>query len=279
MRDPEIDVVDDARQVEGRASPRRATASRPRSAAAARRHALPRGGASARRSAGPGPRPTRRRANADRRAPRPRPRARCAPDPCRRCGAAASRRTGDLQRRSARSRRGGCRSGWGRSGRVSRAATYRSCRLGAMQRIVDALKQAAHYLAEHPRSAKGLQLALVVVTVAFCIWAVRHEWAKAEDRLRNAHAASLALAFVAVTVYYLVFIVGWMRMLARGGSASRIASPCSRRWSRCSPSTCPAVSGLPRRGRSRFARGAVSPTRRRFSPRSSSRPRCPRSPA
>ncbi len=86
-----------------------------------------------------------------------------------------------------------------------------------MQRIVDALKRAAHYLAEHPLLRKGLQLGLVVVTVAFCIWAVRHEWAKAEDRLRNVHLASLALAFVAVTVYYLVFIVGWMRMLAAWG--------------------------------------------------------------
>lgn len=82
-----------------------------------------------------------------------------------------------------------------------------------MQRFVDLLRAGARYLAHHPRLRKGLQAALVLVTLGFCAWAVRNEWSKAEDLLRNAHLGSVALAFAAVTAYYLVFILGWIRML------------------------------------------------------------------
>jgi uncharacterized membrane protein YbhN (UPF0104 family) len=83
-----------------------------------------------------------------------------------------------------------------------------------VQRIVDQLRTAARYLQSHPRVRKGLQIALVVVTLGFCAWAVRNEWSKAESRLRHAHASELALALAAVAAYYLVFILGWIRMLA-----------------------------------------------------------------
>ena len=94
VRDPEVGVVDDAREVERRRARRRARASRPRSAAAARPRAPPRGGARRASSAAPGPRPSRRRASAGRRARPPRRPARCAPGRCRRSAAAASRRSG-----------------------------------------------------------------------------------------------------------------------------------------------------------------------------------------
>ena len=83
-----------------------------------------------------------------------------------------------------------------------------------MQRIVDRLKEAARYLQAHPRRRQGLQVALVAVTLAFCAWAVRNEWSKAESSLRNANVGELALALAAVAAYYLVFILGWIRMLA-----------------------------------------------------------------
>jgi uncharacterized membrane protein YbhN (UPF0104 family) len=83
-----------------------------------------------------------------------------------------------------------------------------------MQRFVDGLHASARYLVEHPRLRKGLQIALVAATLAFCAWAVRNEWSKAEDLLRHAHPGPLALAFAAVSAYYLVFILGWIRMLA-----------------------------------------------------------------
>jgi glycosyltransferase 2 family protein len=83
-----------------------------------------------------------------------------------------------------------------------------------MQRFVDGLRASARYLIEHPRLRKGLQIVLVAATLAFCAWAVRNEWSKAEDLLRHAHPGPLALAFAAVSAYYLVFILGWIRMLA-----------------------------------------------------------------
>jgi uncharacterized membrane protein YbhN (UPF0104 family) len=82
-----------------------------------------------------------------------------------------------------------------------------------MQRLVDLLRAGARYLARHPRFRKVLQATLVLATLAFCAWAVRNEWSKAEDLIRNAHPGSVALAFVAVAAYYLVFILGWIRML------------------------------------------------------------------
>jgi hypothetical protein len=83
-----------------------------------------------------------------------------------------------------------------------------------MQRFVDQLRAWARYLAAHPRLRKSLQVGLVAVTLAFCAWAVRDEWSKAETLLSNAHPGPVALALAAVTAYYLVFILGWIRMLA-----------------------------------------------------------------
>ena len=46
-----------------------------------------------------------------------------------------------------------------------------------------------------------------------CVFAVRGEWAKAGPELADANPAWVALALIAVAVYYLVFIVGWVRIL------------------------------------------------------------------
>jgi glycosyltransferase 2 family protein len=83
-----------------------------------------------------------------------------------------------------------------------------------MKRLSHLFRHAARYLVEHPGLRKGLQGLLVAATLLFCAWAVRHEWSKAESLLSHAHPAPLALAFAAVTAYYLVFILGWIRMLA-----------------------------------------------------------------
>jgi uncharacterized membrane protein YbhN (UPF0104 family) len=88
-----------------------------------------------------------------------------------------------------------------------------------MQRLVERVRAVARYLQEHPRTSKGIQLGLVLITVAFSAWAVRNEWSQAGDRLRNAHAADVALALAAVAAYYLVFILGWIRILAAWGIA------------------------------------------------------------
>jgi uncharacterized membrane protein YbhN (UPF0104 family) len=68
-----------------------------------------------------------------------------------------------------------------------------------------------------PRVTKGIQLTLLVATVGFCAWAVQSQWSKAGPLLANASPEYLALSFVIVAVYYLVFILGWIRMLEAWG--------------------------------------------------------------
>ena len=79
------------------------------------------------------------------------------------------------------------------------------------------MSDAAVYLRDHPRVSKALQFAVGAVVIAFCIWAVRSEWSKAGDRIADANLYWLGVSLVLVAVYYLVFILGWVRMLAAWG--------------------------------------------------------------
>ena len=72
---------------------------------------------------------------------------------------------------------------------------------------------AVQYLRARPTLTKGLQIGLLAVTVAFCVWALRSQWSKAEPLLAHANPFYLGLSFAIVAVYYLVFILGWIRML------------------------------------------------------------------
>jgi uncharacterized membrane protein YbhN (UPF0104 family) len=72
---------------------------------------------------------------------------------------------------------------------------------------------AVHYLRARPRTIKAIQLVLLALTLGFCAWAVQDQWSKAGPLLANANPAYLALSFAVVAVYYLVFILGWVRML------------------------------------------------------------------
>jgi uncharacterized membrane protein YbhN (UPF0104 family) len=69
------------------------------------------------------------------------------------------------------------------------------------------------YLRARPRLIKGIQLVLLALTIGFCVWAVRDQWSKAGPLLSNASPAYLALSLAVVALYYLVFILGWIRML------------------------------------------------------------------
>jgi glycosyltransferase 2 family protein len=61
------------------------------------------------------------------------------------------------------------------------------------------------------------QLVLLAVLLGALGWALRDVWADAAPRLRNADLVELALALAVLAAYYLVFVIGWMRILAAYG--------------------------------------------------------------
>jgi uncharacterized membrane protein YbhN (UPF0104 family) len=68
-------------------------------------------------------------------------------------------------------------------------------------------------LRSNRRVLVGLQLAFVAVVLGFLAWALRHAWADAAPRLRNASFADLGLAALLLAAYYLLFVVGWQWIL------------------------------------------------------------------
>jgi glycosyltransferase 2 family protein len=67
---------------------------------------------------------------------------------------------------------------------------------------------------ERPRLRRSLEAVAALVVIAVCAYAVKDEWSKAEPQLANARPIDLTLALATVAVYYLVFIFGWIRILA-----------------------------------------------------------------
>ena len=62
-----------------------------------------------------------------------------------------------------------------------------------------------------------LELIGLAVLLAALGWALRDVWADAAPRLRHADVSDLALAVAIVAAYYLVFVLGWLRILAAYG--------------------------------------------------------------
>jgi glycosyltransferase 2 family protein len=69
-------------------------------------------------------------------------------------------------------------------------------------------------LERNRRLKLGLELGVALVVVGLCSYAVRGEWAKAGPSLADAHPGWVGAALAAVAAYYLVFILGWLRILA-----------------------------------------------------------------
>ena len=67
---------------------------------------------------------------------------------------------------------------------------------------------------EHPRAFLAAQIAILAVFLGFVGWAMKGSFKDAGDDLRNADPVLFALACAALAVYYLVFVFGWMRILA-----------------------------------------------------------------
>ena len=70
------------------------------------------------------------------------------------------------------------------------------------------------FASAHPRSVVAAQFVLFAVFFVSVIWAVRGSFHDAADDLRNADPVMFGLACVAVAAYYLLFVFGWMRILA-----------------------------------------------------------------
>jgi uncharacterized membrane protein YbhN (UPF0104 family) len=79
--------------------------------------------------------------------------------------------------------------------------------------IVGRGRAAVAWSRAHPRTTKGIQGALVAATVGLCAWAIVDQWHKAGPRLADANIGYVAAAFLTIAAYYLVFILGWIRML------------------------------------------------------------------
>ncbi|MGH3071755.1 MAG: lysylphosphatidylglycerol synthase domain-containing protein, partial [Gaiellaceae bacterium] len=62
-----------------------------------------------------------------------------------------------------------------------------------------------------------LELIGLAVLLGALGWALRDVWADAAPRLRNADVSDFAVALAIVAVYYVVFVLGWMRILRAYG--------------------------------------------------------------
>jgi glycosyltransferase 2 family protein len=83
--------------------------------------------------------------------------------------------------------------------------------------LVGRVRALAAALQRHRRLTVGLELGVAVFVLALCAWAVRGEWAKAGPLLADAKPGWVGLALASVAAYYLIFIVGWVRILAALG--------------------------------------------------------------
>ena len=83
----------------------------------------------------------------------------------------------------------------------------------ASRGIVGNARAALAWFRAHPRTTKAIQATLVLATVLLCAWAIVDQWHKAGPRLADANIGYLAAAFLTIAAYYLVFILGWIRML------------------------------------------------------------------
>jgi uncharacterized membrane protein YbhN (UPF0104 family) len=77
-----------------------------------------------------------------------------------------------------------------------------------------ALRRVVFFFKAHPRVLVATQLVILAGFFVSVGWAVRGSLEDAGDDLRNANPALFVLGCVALAAYYLVFVCGWMRILA-----------------------------------------------------------------
>jgi glycosyltransferase 2 family protein len=82
---------------------------------------------------------------------------------------------------------------------------------------VGRLTSVRRFAAEHARLLAAAQLILLAVFLVAVGWAIRGSFHDAADDLRNANPFLFVLACLALGAYYLVFVLGWMRILSDWG--------------------------------------------------------------
>jgi glycosyltransferase 2 family protein len=83
----------------------------------------------------------------------------------------------------------------------------------------------ASVLREHPRLVAAGELVLLAVFLGSVGWVIRGSFHAAGEDLSDANPGLFVLACCAVAAYYLVFVVGWIKILAEWGV--RISYPTS----------------------------------------------------
>jgi glycosyltransferase 2 family protein len=89
------------------------------------------------------------------------------------------------------------------------------------------LTQLASFASRHRRLLGVLQLVLLAVFLGSLGWALRGTFRSAAHDLDNANLVLFALGCAALGAYYLVFVLGWMRILAEWGI--RLSYPAALR--------------------------------------------------
>jgi uncharacterized membrane protein YbhN (UPF0104 family) len=79
------------------------------------------------------------------------------------------------------------------------------------------LSDVASWASRHRRLLGAAQLIVLVVFFASVAWALRGSFHGAVHDVKNANVALFALGCAALAAYYLVFVVGWLRILAEWG--------------------------------------------------------------
>jgi glycosyltransferase 2 family protein len=80
--------------------------------------------------------------------------------------------------------------------------------------VTGRLSALRRFASEHQRLLIAGQLVVLAIFFGSVGWAMRGSFNDAGDDLRNADALYFTLACVALAAYYLVFVFGWMRILA-----------------------------------------------------------------
>jgi glycosyltransferase 2 family protein len=82
-----------------------------------------------------------------------------------------------------------------------------------MRAIATYVRRLSAFLETHRRLKRAVELVAALVVIGFCAYAVRNEWGDAGPLLGHMQFRWFGLALLTVAAYYLVFVVGWLRIL------------------------------------------------------------------